>query len=101
MEAAGSPDTRLTVTLDGLPGGSAEEAFQNAYIRGAAGGLKGATQDGYGTAWEMSVVGRNVYMNSIDSEFGRPWSSIQFYWEGAPAEVVEPNWSRLRALAGQ
>ena len=89
------------MTLDGLPGDNAGEAFQNAYIRGVAGGLKGATQDGYGTAWEMSVVGRNAYLNSMDSEFGRPWSSIQFYWGGVPADVAEPNWSVLRALAGQ
>jgi RHS repeat-associated protein len=101
MGAAGSTDTRLSVTLDGLPGASPEEAFQNAYIRGVEGGLKGATQDGYGTAWEMSVVGRNAYLNSMDSDFGRPWSSIQFYWGGAPADVAEPNWSVLRGLAGQ
>lgn len=101
MRAAGSPDTRLSITLDGLPGATPEEAFQNAYVRGAGAGLKGAVQGGYGTAWEMSVVGRNAYLNSVDSEFGRSWSSIQFYWRGAPVDVQEPDWATLRGLAGQ
>jgi len=101
MSAAGSPASRLSVILDGLPGDSAEMAFQNAYVRGVQAGLKGATLDGYGTAWEMSQVGRNVYMNGLDSELGRPWSSIQFYWRGAQTEVAEPNWATLRSLAGQ
>ncbi|RAG82084.1 hypothetical protein DN069_29440 [Streptacidiphilus pinicola] len=101
MRAAGSPDTRLSITLDGLPGATPEEAFQNAYIRGVGAGLKGAVQGGYGTAWEMSVVGRNAYLNSVDSEFGRSWSSIQFYWRGAPVDVQEPDWAALRGLAGQ
>ncbi|MCX4745893.1 DUF6531 domain-containing protein [Kitasatospora sp. NBC_01287] len=101
MRAAGSPDTRLSITLDGLPGATPEEAFQNAYIRGVGAGLKGAAQGGYGTAWEMSVVGRNAYFNSVDSDLGRSWSSIQFYWRGAPADVQEPNWAALRGLAGQ
>jgi RHS repeat-associated protein len=101
MSAASSPASRLSVILDGLPGDSAEMAFQNAYVRGVQAGLKGATLDGYGTAWEMSQVGRNAYMNGLDSELGRPWSSIQFYWRGAQADVAEPNWATLRALAGQ
>ncbi|WP_443041333.1 hypothetical protein [Streptomyces sp. B21-108] len=91
MRTAGSPDTRLSITLDGLPGATPEEVFQNAYIRGVGAGAKGATQGGYGTPWEMSVVGRNAYLNNVDSEFGRPWSSLSSIGEAIQSILKSPT----------
>lgn len=53
------------------------------------------------TAWEVSVVGRNAYPNSVDSESGRSWSSIQFYWSGAPVDVQVLDWAAPKGLAGR
>ncbi|SNX62823.1 RHS repeat-associated protein [Streptomyces sp. TLI_55] len=94
QEAVGNSSTRLTVTLDGLPGDTPAEAFVNAYIRGAQGGLKMATQSGYGTAWEMSVIGRNVMLGN------RSWDSINWYWNGMPATMHIPDFVGIRKAAG-
>ncbi|MER7489160.1 polymorphic toxin-type HINT domain-containing protein [Streptomyces sp. NPDC126497] len=94
QEAVGNPGTRLTVTLDGLPGATPAEAFANAYIRGVQGGLSMATKSGYGTAWEMSVIGRNVMLGN------RSWDSINWYWNGLPATMHMPDFAALRKGAG-
>ncbi|MFJ5882960.1 polymorphic toxin-type HINT domain-containing protein [Kitasatospora cineracea] len=95
------PNIRLSVTLDGLPGETAEEAFQNAYIRGVKAGDAGGANGSFGTAWEMSVIGRSVFLHADDASYGRPWSSIQFFWKNRPVTVQEPDWAVLRGLAGQ
>ncbi|MBT3089868.1 polymorphic toxin type 27 domain-containing protein, partial [Streptomyces sp. CYG21] len=94
QDAVGSSSTRLTVTLDGLPGATPSEAFANAYIRGVKGGLSMATRSGYGTAWEMSVIGRNVMLGN------RSWDSISWYWNGLPATMHMPDFASLRKAAG-
>ncbi|MFJ5305657.1 ricin-type beta-trefoil lectin domain protein [Streptomyces sp. NPDC088350] len=94
QEAVGDSNTRLTVTLDGLPGDTPAEAFANAYIRGVQGGLKMATKSGYGTAWEMGVIGRNVMLGN------RSWESINWYWNGMPATMHMPDFIGIRKAAG-
>jgi RHS repeat-associated protein len=94
QEAVGNSNTRLTVSLDGLPGATPAEAFANAYARGVQGGMKMATQSGYGTAWEMSVVGRNIMLGN------RSWDSINWYWNGLPATMHVPDFTALRKAAG-
>ncbi|MFD5543634.1 polymorphic toxin type 27 domain-containing protein, partial [Streptomyces sp. NPDC127079] len=94
QEAVGDSSTRLTVTLDGLPGDTPAEAFANAYVRGVQGGLKMATKSGYGTAWEMSVIGRSVMLGN------RSWDSINWYWNGMQATMHIPDFVGIRKAAG-
>ncbi|MFE7106139.1 DUF6531 domain-containing protein [Streptomyces sp. NPDC057575] len=98
MAAVGDRDTTLHITLDGMPNSRGEygnwntpetivDAFQTAVRNGqpfstAPGNLP---DEGFGTAWEMSVVARNVRMYESDVMFdepdplGRPWESIRWY----------------------
>ncbi|WP_327238604.1 polymorphic toxin-type HINT domain-containing protein [Streptomyces sp. NBC_01317] len=94
QKAVGDSGTRLTVTLDGLPGATPEEAFATAYVRGVQGGMRMATVSGYGTSWEMSVIGRNVMLGN------RSWESINWYWNGLPATLHAPEFGAIRKAAG-
>ncbi|MCZ4119248.1 polymorphic toxin-type HINT domain-containing protein [Streptomyces sp. H39-S7] len=94
QEAVRNSNTRLTVSLDGLPGATPAEAFANAYTRGVQGGMKMATESSYGTSWEMSVIGRNVVLGN------RSWDSINWYWNGMPATMHVPDFAAIRAAAG-
>jgi hypothetical protein len=53
-----------------------------------------ATKQDYGTAWEMSVIGRNVMLGN------RSWDSINWYWNGLPATMHMPDFVALRKAAG-
>jgi hypothetical protein len=92
LKSVGDSNTRLSITLDGMPGaGSTPESVQSAFMaaaeRGQGFGLgEGQTLPGpgYGTAWEMSVVARNVRAWNAGIEDGedyggRAWSSIDWY----------------------
>ncbi|MFJ4853698.1 RHS repeat-associated core domain-containing protein [Streptomyces sp. NPDC088730] len=98
MAAVGDRDTTLFITLDGMPNSRGEygnwntpetivDAFQTAVRNGqpfstTPGNYPGP---GLGTAWEMSVVARNVRMYESDVMFnepdplGRPWEEIRWY----------------------
>ncbi|MEU5283034.1 RHS repeat-associated core domain-containing protein [Streptomyces sp. NPDC020755] len=98
MAAVGDRDTTLSITLDGMPNSRGEygnwntpetivDAFQTAVRNGQP--FDTAPQnwpsDGLGTAWEMSVIARNVrmYESSLmfddDEPIGRPWEEIRWY----------------------
>ncbi|MFJ5099837.1 RHS repeat-associated core domain-containing protein [Streptomyces sp. NPDC088554] len=107
INAVRDRDTSLSVTLDGMPNRegvlgnwntpeSIAEAFQVAVQRGEGWGL-GNGQDpppsGNGTAWEMSVIARNVKLFNADPDLGgRSWDSIDWYSGNKRIEnVVQPN----------
>jgi hypothetical protein len=78
-DAIRTPGTRLRVTLDGLPGDTAEEALKNAYTRGMplhGGNWRAAAAFGNGTAWEIGSLASEVKAGA------REWSSVMFYWKG-------------------
>ncbi|WP_330446360.1 RHS repeat-associated core domain-containing protein [Streptomyces anulatus] len=98
MAAVGDRDTTLSITLDGMPNSRGEygnwntpetivDAFQTAARNGQPFGTapQNWPSDGLGTAWEMSVVARNVrmYESSLmfddDEPIGRPWEEIRWY----------------------
>ncbi|CAH9416043.1 Rhs-family protein [Streptomyces globisporus] len=98
MAAVGDRDTTLSITLDGMPNSRGEygnwntpetivDAFQTAVRNGQPFGTapQNWPSDGLGTAWEMSVVARNVrmYESSLmfddDEPIGRPWEEIRWY----------------------
>ncbi|MEU8447289.1 DUF6531 domain-containing protein [Streptomyces globisporus] len=98
MAAVGDRDTTLSITLDGMPNSRGEygnwntpetivDAFQTAVRNGQPFGTapQNWPSDGLGTAWEMSVVARNVrmYESSLmfddDDPIGRPWEEIRWY----------------------
>ncbi|WP_307675012.1 polymorphic toxin-type HINT domain-containing protein [Streptomyces sp. V4I2] len=93
MNSARDSNVTLSITLDGMPGANNDprhiaNAFHTAVLRGRKFGigpgqeLPGPTN---GTAWEMSVVERQVRMGN------RSWSSIQWYSGGRRIEgVVNP-----------
>ena len=106
--AVGSPEAKVSITLDGMPGATPEEQFQNAYVRGIKVGQKNAHMDGNGTAWEMSRVGSSAYASTFSPELatGRSWNTFDFYTEGDggtfnTVNVNQPNWAKLRQLANQ
>ncbi|GAA1635539.1 polymorphic toxin-type HINT domain-containing protein [Actinoplanes couchii] len=98
-EVIGDSGMKLSVTLDGLPGDTPEEAFANAYRRGMpfAGTWKIAAGSGNGTAWEMLKLGNRIRLPHDDDD--RKWDEIDFYWQGKMLkknEFPEPNWAKLR-----
>ncbi|MEU7434672.1 DUF6531 domain-containing protein [Streptomyces sioyaensis] len=110
MGAVSDPRVALHVTLDGMPGaGSTPEsisrAFEVAVQRGQGFGT-GPGQEhppsGYGTAWEMGVVARNVRaFNAGQAEGedfgGRSWDSIHWYSDNQRVHnVPEPDSLRHR-----
>ena len=91
-EAIGNGNTKISVTLNGIPGGSAGEKFAAAYRRGVPlqGDWRAASQSGNGTAWELAKLGNAV-------RFGRrEWGGIDFYYGGEKVDLAEPDWSELR-----
>ncbi|MCH0568561.1 ricin-type beta-trefoil lectin domain protein [Streptomyces sp. MUM 136J] len=84
MGSVGDSNVTLSITLDGMPGagGTAEAisaAFKKAVLQGRGFGIgPGQTLPGpgNGTAWEMSVVERNIRMEN------RTWDSIRWYSGG-------------------
>ncbi|WP_203823026.1 polymorphic toxin type 27 domain-containing protein [Paractinoplanes ferrugineus] len=90
-EAIGNENTKISVALDGIPGGSAVEKFAAAYRRGVPlqGDWRAAALSGNGTAWELAKLGNAV-------RFGRrEWGGIDFY-HGRKIDLAEPDWSELR-----
>jgi hypothetical protein len=87
-DAIRTPGTRLRVTLDGLPGDTAEEALKNAYTRGMplqGGNWRTAAAYGNGTAWEIGSLASAVKAGA------REWSSVMFYWKGKQIPTpIEP-----------
>ncbi|MFD3504359.1 polymorphic toxin type 27 domain-containing protein [Streptomyces sp. NPDC058676] len=93
MNSARDSNVTLSITLDGMPGANNDprhiaNAFHTAVLRGRKFGI-GPGQElpgpNNGTAWEMSVVERQVRMGN------RSWSSIQWYSGGRRIEgVVNP-----------
>ncbi|MYS82646.1 RHS repeat protein [Streptomyces sp. SID5474] len=78
--AVNNESTRLSITLEGLPGNTPREKFQNAVLRGMwaqrypdSDGWRKAASDGYQTAWEMLTVFRAV------QEKKRSWGSIEWF----------------------
>ncbi|WP_430791868.1 polymorphic toxin type 27 domain-containing protein, partial [Actinoplanes sp. G11-F43] len=95
-EAIGDSSKKLSVTLDGLPGATPEEAFANAYRRGLpiVGSWKIASGSGNGTAWEMAKLGNRI-LRPRDGD--RQWEEIDFYWQKKKLDVFpEPDWAELR-----
>ncbi|CAM5477525.1 RHS repeat-associated core domain-containing protein [Streptomyces narbonensis] len=105
MAAVSNPRVDLHITLDGMPGaGSTPEsiaaAFDAAVERGQPFGTGQGQKhppEGYGTAWEMSVVARNVVAFKAGEEDGidyggRSWESISWHSDNKPVDdVPEPN----------
>ncbi|WP_328388652.1 DUF6531 domain-containing protein [Streptomyces sp. NBC_00400] len=104
MAAVGDPDTTLSITLDGMPNRNGDngnwntpesihEAFLVAVEHGRQFGV-GPGQErpgpGHGTAWEMSVVARNVLAFNEDLG-GRSWDSIHWYSGNERVTVPEPD----------
>ncbi|MFH9562818.1 RHS repeat-associated core domain-containing protein [Streptomyces globisporus] len=98
MAAVRDRGTTLSITLGGMPNSGGEfgnwntpetivDAFQTAVRNGQPFGLapQNLPDEGPGTAWEMSVVARNVrmYESSLmfddDEPIGRPWEEIRWY----------------------
>lgn len=93
-DAAG---TKLSVTLDGLPGNTPEEAFANAYRRGVPiqGSWQEAALNGNGTAWELAKLGNRVRLGLGNPP--RTWGEIDFYYnERRLDDFPEPDWAALR-----
>ncbi|MFF8790333.1 RHS repeat-associated core domain-containing protein [Streptomyces sp. NPDC015125] len=92
MGGVSDPRVDLHITLDGMPGaGSTPESISEAFEVAAKRGRPWGTGTGqehppskYGTAWEMSVIARNVRaFNTGQAEGedygGRSWDSIHWY----------------------
>lgn len=107
MNAVSDVDgTRLSITLDGMPGETQELRFRNAYIHGVRGtrnfGQPGVgAMGGYGTAWEMTIVGRHAHLARAGEDGYRPWNAIAWYVDGVNTPMAEPDWLELRKAAGQ
>ncbi|MEI5036218.1 hypothetical protein RB201_36910 [Streptomyces sp. S1A(2023)] len=106
----GDRNTTLSITLDGMPNSRNEygnwntpetivDAFQTAVRNGQPfspmhGNLPGP---GSGTAWEMSVVARNVRMHESSVMYndpdpiGRPWEEIHWYSGNEKIDVPKPD----------
>ncbi|MEN2419267.1 DUF6531 domain-containing protein [Streptomyces rimosus] len=110
MGAVGDRRVALHVTLDEMPGAghtpeSISQAFERAVVRGQGFGT-GPGQElppaGFGTAWEMSVIARNVRVfNAGQAEGedfgGRSWDSIHWYSGNQRVhDVPEPESLRHR-----
>ncbi|WSZ48870.1 DUF6531 domain-containing protein [[Kitasatospora] papulosa] len=110
MAAVGDRGTTLSITLDGMPNSRGEygnwntpetivDAFQTAARNGQPFGTAPGSwpSEGLGTAWEMSVVARNVRMYESDAMFnepdplGRPWEEIRWYSGNEEIEVPKPD----------
>ncbi|PHQ48351.1 type IV secretion protein Rhs [Streptomyces cinnamoneus] len=107
MAAVGDENTTLHVTLDGMPNRNGEvgnwntpeaiaEAFQVAVRRGEPFGVSHESDyapPGNGTAWEMSVIARNVRIHNDDPDLGgRSWDSIRWYSNNQHIpNVPQPN----------
>ncbi|MFD5780326.1 DUF6531 domain-containing protein [Streptomyces sp. NPDC126933] len=105
MGAVADPRVDLHITLDGMPGAentpeSIAKAFDTAVERGKPYGTGEGQKnppEGYGTAWEMSVVARNVAAFKAGQEDGidyggRSWDSISWYSDNEKIEnVPEPK----------
>lgn len=104
MAAVGDQNTTLSITLDGMPNRNGDlgnwntpEAIQEAFLvaveRGRQFGVgKNQTRPGpgNGTAWEMSVVARNVL--AFNDDLGdRSWDSIHWYSNNERVIVPEPE----------
>ncbi|MER6551504.1 DUF6531 domain-containing protein [Streptomyces sp. NPDC001725] len=110
MAAVGDRGTTLSITLDGMPNSRGEygnwntpetivDSFQTAARNGQPFGTAPGSwpSEGLGTAWEMSVVARNVRMYESDAMFnepdplGRPWEEIRWYSGNEEIEVPKPD----------
>lgn len=109
MDAVGDRNTTLSITLDGMPNRAGDrgnwntpETIVEAFQRAVADGSSYSTQEGnrpegVGTAWEMSIVARNVRMHEADvadgdpNPMGRSWDSIHWYSENQRIEVPRPD----------
>lgn len=98
MAAVGDRDSTLSIPLDGMPNSRGEygnwntpetivDAFQTAVRTGQpyTTNPNNLPADGHGTAWEMSIVARNVRMYESSMEYGddpplgHPWEEIRWY----------------------
>ncbi|MFI6121335.1 DUF6531 domain-containing protein [Streptomyces sp. NPDC051064] len=110
MAAVGDRGTTLSITLDGMPNSRGEygnwntpetivDAFQTAARNGQPFGTAPGNwpSEGLGTAWEMSIVARNVRMYESDAMFnepeplGRPWEEIRWYSGNEEITVPKPD----------
>ncbi|MEU9065101.1 polymorphic toxin type 27 domain-containing protein [Streptomyces sp. NPDC048430] len=110
MAAVGDRGTTLPITLDGMPNSRGEygnwntaetivDAFQTAARNGQPFGTAPGNwpSEGLGTAWEMSIVARNVRMYESDAMFnepeplGRPWEEIRWYSGNEEITVPKPD----------
>ncbi len=112
MDSAGDGKTTLHVTLDGMPNHAGEmghwntpesiaEAFRVAVQRGEKFGIASENTwptPGNGTAWEMSVIARNVRIHNADPDLGgRSWDSIHWYSNNQRIhDVPQPDIPELR-----
>ncbi|PHQ48055.1 hypothetical protein BLA24_31895 [Streptomyces cinnamoneus] len=111
MAAVGDRNTRLSVTLDDMANAAGErgnwntpesiaEAFQVAVQRGEPFGVgpgQPRPPTGYGTAWEMSVIARNVRVYNADPDLGgRSWDSIEWYSNNQRVHVPQPDIPELQ-----
>ncbi|WP_446459137.1 polymorphic toxin type 27 domain-containing protein [Streptomyces parvus] len=110
MAAVRDRETTLSITLDGMPNSDGKtgnwntpetivDAFQTAARNGAPFGTDPQhwPEDNMGTAWEMSVVARNVRMYESDVQhgelepLGRPWEEIRWYSQNEEIHVPKPD----------
>ncbi|MFE7624389.1 RHS repeat-associated core domain-containing protein [Streptomyces sp. NPDC057509] len=110
MAAVGDRDTTLSITLDGMPNSRGErgdwntpetivDAFRTAVRNGQQYGTNPGSypDEGFGTAWEMNIVARNVRMYESSMEYGddpplgRPWEEIRWYSGNEEIKVPKPD----------
>ncbi|MFD7258410.1 polymorphic toxin type 27 domain-containing protein [Streptomyces sp. NPDC059874] len=109
MAAVGDSNTTLSFTLDGMPDASGRRSNWNtpetivAAFQQAVSDGQGFSTDrnnrpiNFGTAWEMSVVARNVRMHEAEvadgdpNPMGRSWDSIHWYSNNERVHVPRPD----------
>ncbi|WP_158515476.1 polymorphic toxin-type HINT domain-containing protein [Kitasatospora sp. MBT63] len=92
QRVASDANVKISIALDGLPGDNAADIFLRAYQRGMRAGPGKAADSGYGTTWEMSVIGKACRVGDRD------WSKIDFYLGGKlvpKKEMTEPAWRNV------